>query len=434
MINTNNQKHEFASLGQERIWSVCQSFPHVPLYNIGFSMYLEGDFDIRLTEKTLNIIIARHQALRTTFTIIDNQLKQVITPELALKMPVIYRENIALNEIPNEIKRIAHSEMLKHFDLQDGPLIRNVIIKFAGNRFGWIAMMHHAISDGWSMGLYAYETNIIYRALATNNTTNLPNVTMQYVDYVQLQRNKITSSAITADLNYWEKRLSGITKVNDIKNPVYSPSAHPNELAFKRVYHTLSNDTLIILNALSKQYKTTIFTILLIAFRLVLKNYQDKAADHIITVPTANRHHPSMHKTIGYLVNLVPIRIKLANTFSIADVIKLAISDLREDFAHGTVPIEYLSQHLQLNDSVVENPFYQTLFSFQNYPVPQNTYNYKIIELSDYFDVTEFNLTFRVSTYKSQSEIEITYNPNIHHQDAIQGLIMQYGQIIGSML
>lgn len=421
-----NIKHVPASFGQERIWSLCQSLSQVPLYNFGFSAYLEGEFDVNVMQQTINIIVKRHEALRTTFAVIDNKLTQIIAPELDLKQKIYYRENVAVENISDEIKHIAKAEILNHFDLQDGPLIRNIMIKFTEGHYGWVVVLHHAISDGWSAGLFAYETNIIFRALATNNMHNLSNVPMQYSEYVNTQRDKINNEQFNQSLKYWESKLNGVDDNTHIIK------AKGNDSSFEHYYHSFSAELLEQLNSLSKRYETTLFNILLIAFRITLWKYKGQT-DSIITVPVAERSNYKSHKSMGYFINLLPIRIIIPDEFQMMDFINHVINNVRESFFHADVPVEFLSQHLELSQSASDNPLYQTLFSLQNFPIPANIYNYKIREINNYSDITEFKLNLRVTTFNNKGQIEVIYNSDCYQKEEIQQLMEQYCQVLETM-
>src|SRR5947199_2519247 len=197
------------SFTQQRLWFLNQMDPDASAYNITPAISFVGSLDTVALEKSLNEIIARHEALRTTFAIQQGEPRQLISPALALAILLTDLSHLPDHDILPELRRLVHQEALLPFDLSRGPLLRARLFKLADQHHVLLLAMHHIISDGWSIGLLFKELTALYVAFAKHLPSPLADLPIQYADYALWQRQHLHGPALDEHLAYWSQQLSG---------------------------------------------------------------------------------------------------------------------------------------------------------------------------------------------------------------------------------
>ena len=173
------------SFAQQRLWFLEQ---------MGYSNYfvsgtsrLTGLLDVKALERSLNEIVKRHEALRTTFTMIDGQPMQTIAPRLPLTLSVRDLSQLPSDERAAETRRL-RNEALRPFNLERGPLLRASLLRHAEDEHLLLLTMHHIVSDGWSLGVLFRELATLYEGFVEGETPSLPELPIQYADFAIWQR------------------------------------------------------------------------------------------------------------------------------------------------------------------------------------------------------------------------------------------------------
>src|SRR5262249_42373808 len=148
------------------------------------------------------------------------ELVLAVTPFFTLTLPIICLTNVPEDERENEAKRLAQQEMRRPFDLAQGPLLRVLLIRSADEVHYVLLMMHHIISDGWSIDVFMHELAVLYNAFVQGIPPSLPELPIQYADYAYWQQQWLQSDVLAAQLAYWTKQLDGIV-------PLELPTDHP---------------------------------------------------------------------------------------------------------------------------------------------------------------------------------------------------------------
>ena len=259
------------SFAQQRLWVLDQLEPGTPAFNLPAAARLTGPLDASVLERTLNEIVARHEALRTTFDAIDGRPVQLISPSLELTLPVVDLSTVEPSERETYIRRLANEELSQPFDLARGPLLRALLVRFEPEQHVFLMTMHHIVSDGWSMIVFLRELAQIYSAFSLGKSSPLSPLSIQYADFAHWQRQWLKDEVLDAQLSYWKERLGGDVPVLNL------PLDHPRPAiqTFRGGTHTLVITPALHdeLNALGRREGTTLFMTLLAAFKTLLYRY-----------------------------------------------------------------------------------------------------------------------------------------------------------------
>src|SRR4029077_20059326 len=211
------------SFPQERLWFLQQFQPGGAAYNIPLAIVLAGDINIDALARSLNDVVARHEALRTTFANIAGRPVQVIVPRLDLPLPGIECDGTTESERREHAQQLAAAEARHPFDLVRGPLIRATLIALEPQRRLLLIVLHHAVADAWSVAILSRELGALYDAHCMGRSADLPPLPIQYADYAVWQRSWLQNERLAKSLDYWRKQLAGSPTTLEL--PVDRPRA-----------------------------------------------------------------------------------------------------------------------------------------------------------------------------------------------------------------
>ena len=360
-----------ASYAQQRLWFLDQLEPGSPLYNIPLALRLTGPLDAGALAEALGGIVRRHEALRTTLAVEDGQVVQVVASPGSWQLPRIGLESFAPAERRAAARRLAAEEAVRPFDLARGPLFRAVLLDLGvldGSAEHLLCLnLHHAIADGWSLGIFQRELAALYRArrAAPGGQTGpapLAELPIQYGDYAAWQREELQGSALEGHLAWWRERLGDAPRLMEL--PLARPRPAARDHRGEQRSLALPPELAGRLKAICQREGVTRFMILLAAFAALLHRTTGQT-DLVIGTPLAGREQLDTEGVIGLFANVVALRIGLGGgelTF------RGLLSRVRESFlgahAHQDLPFERLVEELQPERSLSHPPLVQVLFTF----------------------------------------------------------------------
>ena len=192
------------SFAQQRLWFLDQLEPGSAAYNTLLALRLRGRLDVEALRRTLETMVERHEALRTTFASHDGEPVQRIAGPAAWSLPCIDLDSA------EALDAHALAEAEQPFDLATGPLLRTTLVHLGDEEHVLLATTHHIISDGWSLGVLVREMMALYPAYAAGKTPSLPPLPVQYADFALWQRGWLRGELLAQQLGYWRERLAGV--------------------------------------------------------------------------------------------------------------------------------------------------------------------------------------------------------------------------------
>jgi amino acid adenylation domain-containing protein len=353
------------SFAQQRLWFLDQLVPDNPFYNIPSAARLTGQLNMAALAQSLNEVVRRHEALRTTFAAVDGQPVQVIAPTLTVPLPVIDLRALPEEEREAEGMRLAVEEAQRPFDLAQGPLLRVQVLRLGAEDNVVLLTMHHIISDGWSMGVLIRELGVLYAAFSQGQPSPLPALAVQYADFALWQRQWLQGTVLESQLAYWQGHLSGLPI---LELPTDRP--RPTVQAFRGATHSLviSSSLTESLRALSRQQGTTLFMTLLAAFQILLARYTGQE-DIVVGTDIANRNRAETEGLIGFFANPLVLRTDLSGNPTFRELLGRVREVCLGAYAHQDLPFEKLVAELQPKRDLSRNPLFQVLFALQNAPL-----------------------------------------------------------------
>ncbi len=353
------------SFAQRRLWFVHQLEPGSPSYNVTTALGLTGRLDLGALEHSLSHVIARHEALRTTFRLVDGEPVQVVAPRLEIQLPFADRTALSPEEHDSEIQRLVQIQARLPFDLERGPLLRAQLVRLAPDEHVLILVVHHIVFDGWSAGVLSHELSECYRAFSAGRAPQLPDLSVQYADFAVWQREWLAGSAFDQQVAYWRTQLAGAPAVLDLPTDFPRPAVQRRRGATERLM--LPARLLEKVRALSQQEGATVFMTLLAGFQLLLSRYTGQK-DIVVGSPIANRPRSELEHLIGFFVNSLTLRTDLSGDPSFRELLRRVRTVALGAYAHQDLPFERLVEELNPERVGDRNPFFQVMFVLQNAP------------------------------------------------------------------
>ena len=352
------------SFAQQRLWFLAQFGGLSEAYHMVIGFRLIGDLDRAGLRWALDHIIARHQALRTTFSLIDGRPAQIIGPAesgfLLQEHDLRHEADAAL-----ELYQMVAREFAQPFDLQRGPLTRGRLVQMAENEHVLLLTIHHIVFDGWSMGILLDELSALYKAHHYGEAESLPELPVQYADYAAWQRQWLTGEILQRQVEYWKGALAGapeqLTLPTDRVRPAkqdYSADVLEVELDAN-----LARD----LKALSRRHGATLYMTLLAGWAALLARHagQDEV---VIGAPVANRMRSEIEPLIGFFVNTLALRIDISGSPTVGELLARVKARTLEAQQYHDIPFEHVVEIVQPPRNLARAPVFQAMFAWQNTP------------------------------------------------------------------
>jgi amino acid adenylation domain-containing protein len=351
------------SFAQERLWFLDRLEPDSPFYNVAFAQRISGPLDIVALERSLNAVVARHDALRTSFVEGDGQAHIRLHDKVEIQLPITNLRDV--DDLERELIGKAHEEARTVFDLTKVPLLRSRLLVTGTEEYVLLVTMHHIVSDGWSLGVLVRELVACYRYFTSGAPTGLADLPIQYADFARWQKRWFTGNQATTQLSYWKQQLSGFP--TELRLP--TDRSRPPSQSFRgsSIRFTVNAETTARLNQLCRRLDATMFMVLLAAFDLLLYRYSEKE-DIIVGSPVANRNHDELEPLIGFFVNTLALRTDLSGNPSFEELVGRVRKICLEAFANQDYPFEKVVDELQPERDLSRNPLFQVMFALQNAP------------------------------------------------------------------
>ncbi|HKS26459.1 MAG TPA: condensation domain-containing protein [Pyrinomonadaceae bacterium] len=347
------------SFNQEGLWFLDQLEPESPRFCLSGTLRIRGRLDADALRQSVNRIISRHESLRTTFVMVDEEPVQVVSPELSLDVPVIDLREEALDERESIASRLVAEEAMRPFDLGRGPLVRATLLRLADEEHLMMLTMHHIISDGQSLVIFMKELAAHYEAFSRTEEPRFEALPIQYADFAEWQREWLKGEVLDAQLDYWKKQLSG--KLPTLELPTDRPRPPVQTYWSEDQLLSLPGSIVEPLNSLGKETGATSFMTLLSAFFALLHRYTGQD-DIIVGSPIAGRRWSETEDVIGYFVNMLALRARFTPQLSFRQLLGQVREAVLGAYAHQDLPFGKLVAAIQPTRSLNRSPVFQVVF------------------------------------------------------------------------
>jgi amino acid adenylation domain-containing protein len=409
------------SFAQERLWFIEQLTPNQPLYNEPSALRLRGTLNVTALVQSLNEIVRRHEVLRTTFNLVEEQPQQIIAPLLILEVPIVNLQSLPLQVQEDEVKRIATEEAQQPFNLKTGPLLRATLLQLDTQEYVLLLTIHHIICDLWSATVLMREIAALYSALSQHQSSPLPELSIQYADFAVWQRQWLVGEVLEKQITYWQQQLDGAATLLEL--PTDKP--RPTMMSYRgaRQSVVLSQELTEKLKQLAQQESATLFMILLAAFQTWLYRYTQQE-DILVGTTIAGRNREELESLIGFFVNTLVLRTNFSGNSSFQELLAQVREVALGAYAHQDLPFEQLVEKLHPQRNLSHTPLFQVMFQLQNTPTSSlELPGLSLMPLKFDNETAKFDLALEMLDSEKGLIANLEYNTEIFYADTITRLL-----------
>jgi amino acid adenylation domain-containing protein len=413
--------------GQRRLWLVDQLKPGTSAYNETNSLRFRFPLDLDVFRRAINEIVRRHECLRMSVHVVDGTPFQNIAPFLTVDVPLIDLRHLPAAERDAEALRLAVQQSSVVFDLSEGPLLRGALYRLEANDFLFVLTMHHMVCDGWSMGIFMVELLALYWSFVAGKPSPLPELEIRYGDYAVWQHRRLSPSSLQKQLTYWRERLRDLP---NLQLPTDRP--RPPEYSYRGARRRLeiAGTPYASLTALAERHNTTLFTVLLAVFAVLLHRYTEQE-DIAIGAPSAGRSRKELEPLIGFFVNTLVMRLTVAGKATFLEVLDNVRRTTLEAQANQDVPFERLVEELQPKRDKSRNPLFQVMFQLFQAPSAAGLRKELLLPFIPVDSgISKFDLAIELIWTEGAIQGHIEYNTDLFDASRIDRMVAHVHRLI----
>ncbi|MGQ0634992.1 MAG: amino acid adenylation domain-containing protein [Planctomycetaceae bacterium] len=416
------------SFSQQRLWFLDQLEPGRAVYNNSAAAFLRGSPDPAALERSLQEIVRRHEALRTTFRSRDGQPIQVIVADAEFHLALADLRALPESERETEARRLAREEVDRPFDLSRDLMLRARLIRLTDSEHLFVLTMHHIASDGWSFGILWRELEALYAAFSAGRSSPLPAVPVQYADYAVWQRGWLQGEVLNRQIAYWKECLAGAPAILELPTDFPRPAVQSYRGTRQKL--AIGRELVHRLQGLSRQEDVTLFMTLLTAFQVLLSRYSGQK-DVVVGSAIAGRNRKELENMIGFFANTLALRSDLSGDPTFRDLLKRTREVTLGAYAHQDLPFEKLVDELQPERNLSHSPLFQVMLLLQNAPrsplaLPAVTVEPVTIDGA----TTKFDLTLSLQETAEGLRGSLEYNTDLFEAETIARLIGHFTMLL----
>lgn len=422
------------SSSQRRSWVLSQFSEGSAAYHMPGVFEFEGTLDTESLGKAFHTLIERHEILRTVFrATTDGEIRQYVLSVTELGFKIGQHDLRKTSRAV--IKETIQTGLFRPFDLANGPILTGDLYQLSGNRWIFSYVMHHIISDGWSMEVLIKELLQLYHTHVEREDDSLVPLRIHYKDYAVWQQQQLNGEAFQQQKQYWLQQFSGAIPVLELPTDSVRSAI--------KTYHGASVEKIIAAEvssgiiALCRSSNCTLFMGLFAAINALLYRYSGQE-DIIIGSPVAGRDHADLEGQIGFYVNTLALRTRFSGMDNYLQLL-LNVKQLTLDaYEYQSYPFDALIDELELQRDLSRNALFDVLVVLEhqsNTSVIEKGFNgLKVKAYEDIEQASKFDLQFNFIEDNHGLKAKITYNTDLYRNETIAQLLNHLEQLMKVMV
>ncbi|MEW4058621.1 amino acid adenylation domain-containing protein [Bacillus siamensis] len=406
------------SPAQQRVYFLHQMEPDQLAQNMFGQISITGKYDEQTLISSLQQVIERHEAFRTYFEMIDGEIVQKLENEVDFIVKV---RTMSRNEFEAYADRF-----VKPFRLEEAPLVRAELIKIENEQAELLIDMHHIISDGYSVNILTNELLALY------HQKPLPDIEFEYKDFAEWQNQWLNEDAMKQQEAYWLEQFQDEIPV--LQLPTDGSKAAEQSSEGQRVTCSLQPDVIRSLQELAQKAGTTLYTVMLAAYKVLLHKYTGQE-DVVVGTPASGRNHPDIENIIGIFIQTIGIRTKPHANRKFSDYLEEVKRQTLDAFENQDYPFDRLVEKLNVQRETTGTSLFNTMFVFQNiefHEIRHDECTFKVKERNP--GVSLYDLMLTIEDAGQQIEMHFDFKSGQFEKDTIEQITRHYTGILNSLV
>jgi len=399
---------------QRELWE-ASPVPAVDVANhICCLIEVRGAITAKDCEVAIQQVVQRQEALRISFLPGKDRPVQMIRKD----SPASFRSRrlSSTQRDPAAVEERAQEIFSEPFDLVQGPLYRVDLLSRAADDHVLVFAIHHAIADGWTLGVFVQDLVVAYLQVMRGLREALPPVPLSYTTWGSAERAFWQPAELARRAAFWKKNLTGSARLwGKLERPETASGPHQRMITY------FSSELADAARELARRSGATLFSTLLTAFQIALSQWTG-GEDIVVGTPVANRAKEATWETMGYFSGIVPLRARIERNRPFAKSLRAVHQSTVDAFANA-MPFAELMQELGETASPGHNPAFEVRFALQNHPIPDVTLPGLSAKLRMRSTGTaRFHLACEITEDGGRLEVVWLFRPNLFSADEIEKL------------
>lgn len=344
--------------GQKALWFLQRLNTEGGTNNLAYGTRIPHSLDLGAFERAVYRVVERHPVLRTTFPEVAGEPIQRV---YSLPQPGHFTFIDATKISPAELKQALADAVFQRLDIENGPLHRSMLFKLAEDEYIYLPLMHHIVSDMWSIALFAHDLGELYAAERSGKDPDLKSLRATYGEHAREEAEILAGPRGEELWQFWRRELSGELPVLNL----ISDYRRPSIATYRGAAHSirLGADLTVRLETLAKERGVDLMSLCLAVYQVLLHRYTGQD-DILVATPKACRSR-KMARVMGYFVNPVVVRGKPEGNLAFPEFLKQVAVSSRSALDHGEFPYSLLVERLNLPRDPSRTPLCQVVFAWQ---------------------------------------------------------------------
>lgn len=415
------------SSSQYRMWILSQMQESNIAYNVPAIYTFEGNLNVKTLEQAFQHVIKCHEILRTQFVNKVNTVSQKIIPVGDINFQV---KNIDLRNAATNVNELISQEMSYSFDLEKDLLLKSTVYQIADDKWIFFFMIHHIISDGWSIGLLISELLKNYIALEKGNTVSKEPLAIQYKEYAVWQQKLLNDGYFKEHKEYWTSQISG--EIPKLDFPFSKTRPVLKTYNGDTVYRTIDKAISAKFNRVCLNNESTLFMGLLATLKILLYKYTNQV-DLIVGSPIAGRETQELHNQLGLYLNTIALRSTINTKDNFASFLKHIKETTLNAYNYQSYPFDKLIEDAKLEIDLSRNPLFDIFLILQNTEnvnVKTIGENLRVDALETENKTSKFDLLFNFVEVDENLELSIVYNTDLYDAFFIEQMTVHFEHLL----
>ncbi|MFW0784017.1 amino acid adenylation domain-containing protein [Gordonia sp. CPCC 206044] len=354
---------------QRGLWLISRADPDTAAYNVAMALRFTGELDVAALQLATADLVRRHEALRTTYPMINGDPIQVIIPADVIDSDLTVEVREVEGSLPEAIAEVTG----QGFDITTNPPVRAVLLRVSATEHVFAVVVHHISADGASMAPLARDLMTAYAARSAGAEPAWKPLAVQYADYSLWASERLAvvdedgATEEQRQLEYWDQRLAGAPERLDL--PFDRPRPKTPDFVGDAVDFEIPGSVVGRLDAVARQHHTTAFMVTHAVFALLLSRLSGRD-DVVIGTPFAGRGEQSLEDVVGMFVNTLALRTRIDPGERFVDLLERVRNDDLADMSHTDVAFDTIASRILSRPPSSYNPVYQVMLAFQDLEFP----------------------------------------------------------------
>ncbi|MCK0197262.1 condensation domain-containing protein [Ancylobacter sp. 6x-1] len=401
------------SSSQQRCWFINALDPGSAALNVALRWDLTGPVRDEAIEQAFNMIVARHEALRTRFVDVDGEPMQEVVPELTLTLDVVDLRHLPPESRAQTARQLAERESHLPFDLYALPLTRITLLRMADDRVNILLTVHQIVFDGWSIRVMANEFGECLAAIEEGRAPELPELPLQYGDYARWQKEYLAVEAPRHE-RYWYDQL-----VHAPYFEVPGDFPKPDRPSHRGIIlaEMLSPEMGGRMEETARRLGVTPFALgcaATVAMLRCVSGWRD------ITIGTqvAGRDDADLENLVGVFINNVVLRVDTRHVTRFSELLARTNDTVREGLVHQAMPFHRLVELLNPPRDPARTPLISVNFTMLKGALDARSYGpFHLDGVPSVSAGSLYDLNFFVVRWPDGWRMAMEYNPDIFSEE-----------------